>query len=671
MDHMNVFSIFTAHVRSAVETVAAEGVFASPRDLSRVGVEPPREVGRGDLATNAAMVLAKEFGLKPRELADRLAVQLRSSPQVAAVEVVDPGFINLTLERSVWGEALRAAILDGPKFGGADIGNGKQINVEYVSANPTGPMHVGHCRGAVFGDALANLLAFTGFAVTREYYINDAGAQVDVLARSAYLRYREALGADIGAIPDGYYPGDYLKPVGEALVAEYGESLNRTPLPIVLAAIQATSMRWPVFVARFDKAVEQDEQRRISGKETLEALGMSRRNFLRLSRDYREKGTAALRRRWASKISPRPVSEEFWLEEVRAKAIDMMMAEIRKDLAALNVRHDEFRSERALIDPVDKVAATIATLRAEGKVYEGRLPPPKGAPVEDWEDREQTLFRATDFGDDVDRPLMKSDGSYTYFASDIAYHRSKIERGFRNLIDVWGADHGGYIKRMKAAVAAVSGGTAELDVKVIQLVKLLRAGEPVKMSKRSGDFVTLREVVDEVGPDAVRFMMLYRKNDAVLDFDLAKVKEQSRDNPVFYVQYGHARGQSIFRNARDLVPGLSGDGAKRAGQLAAAALGRLDDPTEIALMRRIALFPRLVEAAASAHEPHRVAFYLYELASEFHAHWTKGKDSPHLRFIIQNDPELTMARLALVQGVVTVLASGLGLLGVGAPDEMR
>jgi arginyl-tRNA synthetase len=317
------------------------------------------------------------------------------------------------------------------------------------------------------------------------------------------------------------------------------------------------------------------------------------------------------------------------------------------------------------------LGSTLQRLRDNGLIYKGRLPPPKGAPVEDWEDREQTLFRATAFGDDVDRPLMKSDGSYTYFASDIAYHKSKVERGFRNLIDVWGADHGGYIKRMKAAVAAVSGGTAELDIKVIQLVRLLRAGEPVKMSKRSGDFVTLREVVDEVGRDAVRFMMLYRKNDAVLDFDLAKVKEQSRDNPVFYVQYGHARGQSIFRNAREVVPELSEDGTERASQLATAPLGRLDDPAEIALMRRIALYPRLVEAAASAHEPHRVAFYLYELASEFHALWTKGKDSPHLRFIIQNDPTMTMARLALVQGVVTVLASGLGLLGVDAPDEMR
>jgi arginyl-tRNA synthetase len=590
---MNVFSVFTAHVQSAVKALAAAGVFPNPPDLARIVVEPPRDAGHGDLATNAAMALAKEAGLKPRELAERLAGELGKRPEITGVEVAGPGFINLTLDPEVWRDALRAAILAGPEFGNSDLGKGEPVNVEYVSANPTGPLHVGHCRGAVFGDALANLLVFSGFAVTREYYINDAGAQVDVLARSTFLRYREALGEDIGPIPEGFYPGDYLKPVGVALAAEYGRRLNQTP-------------------------------------------------------------------------------EETWLPIMRGKAIEMMMAGIKQDLATLNVHHDVFFSERSLIEgPKDEVAETIAELRENGEVYEGRLPPPKGAPVEDWEDREQTLFRATDFGDDVDRPLMKSDGSYTYFASDIAYHKSKVERGYRNLIDVWGADHGGYIKRMKAAVAAVSGRTAELDVKVIQLVKLLRAGEPVKMSKRSGDFVTLREVVDEVGPDAVRFMMLYRKNDAVLDFDLAKVKEQTRDNPVFYVQYGHARGQSIFRNAREVVPELSGEAAERARQLAAAALSRLDDPAEIALMRRIAVYPRLVEAAAGAHEPHRIAFYLYELASEFHAHWTKGKDSPHLRFIIQNDPEITMARLALVQGVVTVLASGLGLLGVSAPDEMR
>jgi arginyl-tRNA synthetase len=670
---MNVFSVFTAHVQAAVKALAAAGVFAVLPDLSRIVVEPPREASHGDLATNAAMVLAKDAGLKPRELAERLAVELRKRSEITGVEVVAPGFINLTLDPGVWRDALRAAIFAGPDFGKGDIGKGEPVNVEYVSANPTGPMHVGHCRGAVFGDALANLLACNGYAVTREYYINDAGAQVDVLARSAYLRYREALGEDIGPIPDGYYPGDYLKPVGVALAAEYGRSLNQMPLPAILKAIQ-TTISWEAFVGLFEEAFEKHQIRGLTSAEAGASLGIPPSYFLWLCKRFKKEGIAGLRNH-RPKAPSRLVPEPFWLPIVRAKAIGMMMAEIGQDLRALNVRHDVFFSERSLIEgPKDEVAATIATLRTEGKVYEGRLPPPKGAPVDDWEDREQTLFRATAFGDDVDRPLKKSDGSYTYFASDIAYHKSKIERGFRNLIDVWGADHGGYIKRMKAAVAAVSGDTAVLDVKVIQLVKLLRAGEPVKMSKRSGDFVTLREVVDEVGRDAVRFMMLYRKNDAVLDFDLAKVKEQSRDNPVFYVQYGHARGHSIFRNAREVVPGLSADGAERADQLATAALGRLDDPSELALMRRIALYPRLVEAAANAHEPHRIAFYLYELASEFHAQWTKGTktaDSPHLRFIIQNDPEITMARLALVQGVVTVLASGLGLLGVGAPDEMR
>ncbi len=594
---MNVFTIFTGHVRAAVEALATSGVFARPptfeRALDRIVVELPRDAAHGDLATNAAMVLARDAALKPRDLAERIAAELGKRADITKVDVAGPGFINMTLDPSVWREALRAAIGAGGEFGRSDVGKAEPVNVEYVSANPTGPMHVGHCRGAVFGDALANLLAFAGRAVTREYYINDAGAQVDVLARSAHLRYREALGEKI-TIPEGYYPGDYLKPVGVALAAEHGRALNQMP-------------------------------------------------------------------------------EEAWLPIVRRKAIDMMMAEIRGDLAALNVRHDVFFSERSLIEGEKNVVAeTIAALRAEGEVYEGRLPPPKGAVDEDWEDREQTLFRATEFGDDVDRPLKKSDGSYTYFASDIAYHKSKLDRGFRTMIDVWGADHGGYIKRMKAAVSAVSGGKAELDVKIVQLVNLLRGGEPIKMSKRSGDFVTLHEVVDEVGRDAVRFMMLNRKNDAPLDFDLAKVIEQSRDNPVFYVQYGHARGQSIFRNAREVIPALPEDPGERARVLSQAALARLEDPAELALMRRIALYPRLVEAAAMSHEPHRIAFYLYEIASDFHALWTKGsKEAPHLRFIIQNDPEMTMARLALVQGVVTVLASGLAMLGVGAPDEMR
>jgi arginyl-tRNA synthetase len=589
----NIFSAVLARVHGAVETLANEGALPAGLDLSRILVEPPREAAHGDMATNAAMVLAKPAGKKPRELADAIAGKLRGESLIEDVAVAGPGFINLTLTRAAWIEELRAALAASRDYGRSDTGAGEPVNVEYVSTNPTGPIHVGHGRGAVFGDALANLLAFTGHRVTREYYVNDAGAQVDVLARSAFLRYREALGETIGPIPDGLYPGDYLKPVGEALAREFGPSLKAQP-------------------------------------------------------------------------------ESEWLPVVRERAIDAMLAVIKDDLALLDVRHDVFFSERSLAAGTDNaVEATIAALRAKGLIYEGRLPPPKGQPIEDWEDREQTLFRATQFGDDVDRPLMKSDGSYTYFASDIAYHKSKFDRGFRSMIDVWGADHGGYVKRMQAAVKAISDGKADLDVKLVQLVRLLRAGELVKMSKRAGELVTLGEVVEEVGRDAVRFMMLYRKNDAPLDFDLAKVIEQSRDNPVFYVQYGHARGQSVFRNAREVLPDLPQDSVARAAALATAPLGRLDDAAELALIKRLALYPRVLDAASGAHEPHRIAFYLYELASEFHAQWTRGKDLPHLRFIIQNDPQLTKARLALVQGVVAVLASGLALLGVEAPEEMR
>ncbi|HET7019733.1 MAG TPA: arginine--tRNA ligase [Xanthobacteraceae bacterium] len=597
MRDQNIFAAVLDKVRAANEALIADGVLPAGIDQSRIVVEPPRESAHGDMATNAAMVLAKGAGSKPRALAEAIAAKLRGDDIVAKAEIAGPGFINLTLQPAAWIGALRAILAAGKTYGRSDIGAGDPVNVEYVSANPTGPMHIGHCRGAVFGDALANLLAFTGFNVTREYYINDAGAQVDALAHSAFLRYREALGEHIGTIPEGLYPGDYLKPVGAALAADYGAALQDRP-------------------------------------------------------------------------------ETEWLPVVRNRAVDMMMADIRNDLHALNVVHDVFFSERSLIEGArDQVGETIAALRRADYVYEGRLPPPKGAPIEDWEDREQTLFRATEFGDDVDRPLMKSDGSYTYFASDIAYHKNKVDRGFRSMIDVWGADHGGYIKRVQAAVSAVRAitraGNADLDIKIVQLVKLLRGGEPVKMSKRAGEFVTLREVVDEVGKDPVRFMMLYRKNDAVLDFDLAKVIEQSRDNPVFYVQYGHARAQSVFRNAREVVPDLPSDDAARAAMLAAAPLDRLEDAGELALMRRLALYPRLIEAAAVAHEPHRIAFYLYDLASDFHTQWNRGKDASYLRFIIQNDPQMTMARLALVQGVVTVLASGLGLLGVEAPDEMR
>ncbi|HEY4836223.1 MAG TPA: arginine--tRNA ligase [Bradyrhizobium sp.] len=589
----HLFADVLTRVHAVCGALAAEGGWPAGIDLSRVVVEPPRDASHGDMATNAAMVLAKEAKAKPRDLAEAMAIKLRADDLIASVDVAGPGFINLTLKPKAWSDALRTVLSEGESYGRSGLGAAQKVNVEYVSANPTGPMHVGHCRGAVFGDALAGLLTFAGYDVTREYYINDAGAQVDVLARSAYLRYREALGEAIGEIPEGLYPGDYLKPVGQALAAEYGDKLLT-------------------------------------------------------------------------------LSEAAWLPLARSKAIVMMMDEIKADLAALNIKHDVFFSERSLINGGNnRVAETVDYLRSKGDVYEGRLPPPKGAPVEDYEDREQTLFRATAYGDDVDRPLSKSDGSYTYFASDIAYHRNKFDRGFADMIDVWGADHGGYVKRVQAAIKAVTSGKAALDVKIVQLVKLLRNGEPVKMSKRSGDFVTLREVVDEVGKDAVRFMMLYRKNDAVLDFDLARVIEQSRENPVFYVQYGHARGHSVFRNAREVVPDLPEEAGERAAYLATAPVERLTDPAELGLLRQLALYPRMIEAAAVAHEPHRIAFYLYDLASEFHALWTRGRDLPYLRFIINNDAEITRARLALVQGVVSVLASGLAILGVNAPDEMR
>jgi arginyl-tRNA synthetase len=585
---MNIFGLFERRVSDALARLMEAGKIPQNLDLGRVVVEPPRDPSHGDLATNAAMVLAKEARTNPRALAELIAEDLRQDPRVTKAEIAGPGFINLTLAETVFHDVLRAILNDGGGFGRTGQGADKPVNVEYVSANPTGPMHVGHGRGAVFGDALANLLAFAGYAVTREYYINDAGAQVDVLARSAYLRYREALGEEIGAIPEGLYPGDYLKPVGAALAQTHGASLLGKP-------------------------------------------------------------------------------ETEWLPLVRAAAIAAMMEMIRDDLASLDIRHDLFFSERSLTQGDGKIAAMIAELKSRGLVYMGRLPPPKGQTDEDWEDREQLLFRATAFGDDVDRPLLKSDGSYTYFAADIAYHRSKFERGFAEMIDVWGADHGGYVKRMQAAVKAVTNGKAELDVKLCQLVRLLRAGEPVKMSKRAGDFVTLREVVDEVGRDPVRFMMLYRKNDATLDFDLAKVVEQSKDNPVFYVQYGHARCASVFRQGNEAFPDMD----LSPPALAGADLTRLADEGEIEIARRLAQFPRVVEAAAASHEPHRVAFYLYDLASSFHSLWNKGKDSPQLRFVKQGDQHSTAARLALVHALRSVLASGLGILGVTAPDEMR
>ncbi len=586
---MNIFALFEKRVADALGRLAGEGKIPAGLDVSRVVVEPPRDPSHGDLATNAAMVLAKEARMNPRALADLLMADLRQDPRVTTVEIAGPGFINIRLAPALMHEVLRAAVVDTAGFGRSGQGGGTAVNVEYVSANPTGPMHVGHCRGAVFGDALAGLLDFAGYKVTREYYINDAGAQVDVLARSAYLRYKEALGQEIGEIPEGLYPGDYLKPVGERLARDHGQGLLDKP-------------------------------------------------------------------------------EAEWLPLVREAAIDAMMEMIRNDLAVLNIHHDVFFSERSLqLGAEDQVKKLIEDLRSRDLVYMGRLPPPKGQKDEDWEDREQLLFRATAFGDEVDRPLLKSDGSYTYFASDIAYHRSKYERGFASMIDVWGADHGGYVKRMQAAVKAVTDNRGDLDVKLCQLVKLLRGGEPVKMSKRSGDFVTLRDVVDEVGRDAVRFMMIFRKNDATLDFDLAKVVEQSKDNPVFYVQYAHARCASIFRQAAEAYPGEDFSAA----ELQKADLAILGDEAEADLIHRIAQFPRTVESAAEAHEPHRVAFYLYDLASAFHSLWNKGKDLPQLRFVNLTDKDSTKARLALVHALKGVLASGLAILGVTAPDEMR
>ncbi len=592
---MNLFALFHGLIVSILQRIAASGRLPGALDLGRFVVEPPRDPAHGDLATNAAMVYAREAAssfANPRQLAVEIAAALADDPHVASAEVAGPGFINIRVKPEVFARVLRGVLEQGPRFGRPAFDGTKnlKVNVEYVSANPTGPMHVGHGRGAVFGDALANLLAFAGHEVTREYYINDAGAQVDVLARSAYLRYREALGEKVGEIPEGLYPGDYLKAIGVAIAEKYGTGL----------------------------------------------LG-------RL--------------------------ETEWLDGVRAGAIDAMMAMIRTDLACLNIEHEVFFSERSLTrgGDGDLVAEAIAELRRRGLVYEGRLPPPKGQPVEDWEDREQTLFKSTAFGDDVDRPLMKSDGSYTYFASDIAYHKTKIDRGYALLIDVWGADHGGYLKRMRAAVEALSDGRVDLDVKLCQLVRLMRNGEPVKMSKRSGDFVTLRDVVDEVGVDAVRFMMLFRKNDAPLEFDLSKVIEQSKDNPVFYVQYAHARAKSVLRQALTTISGID----LSSNALIRADLDLLDDEGEISLIRLLAHFPRTVEAAALSHEPHRIAFYLHELAASLHGHWTRGKDRPQLRFLNEEQTDLTIARLALVTAVATVLASGLGILGVSAPEEMR
>jgi len=581
---MNLFNILQGLVLDCLARMQAEGRLPTGLDMSNVTVAPPRDVAHGDMATNAAMVLAKPAGLKPRDIAEDLARLLAEDTRILSAEVAGPGFLNLRLAPSLWHDVLRAALKAGSDFGRSDMGRGKRVNVEYVSANPTGPLHVGHTRGAVFGDALASLLDFAGYEVTREYYINDGGAQVDVLARSVYLRYLEAHGQAV-AFADGTYPGDYLIAVGAALKDKVGAAYLGQP-------------------------------------------------------------------------------EEVWLAPVRDFSTDAMMALIREDLKALGVEMDVFYSEKSLYGS-GRIEEALAALDAKGLIYEGVLEPPKGKMPEDWEPREQTLFRSTAHGDDVDRPVKKSDGGWTYFAPDIAYHYDKIERGFDILIDVFGADHGGYVKRMKAAVSALSDGRVPVDIKLCQLVKLTRNGEPFKMSKRAGTFVTLRDVVNQVGADVTRFVMLTRKNDAPLDFDFDKVLEQSRDNPVFYVQYANARVNSVRRKAAEA--GIAVDDVA----LRSADLSILTHEAEIAVARKIAEWPRQVEIASRTNEPHRIAFFLYDLASDLHGLWNRGHDEPALRFLQEDDPATSQAKIALARAVTVVISAGLGILGVTPAEEMR
>jgi arginyl-tRNA synthetase len=583
---MNIFNWMKDEIKAVLESMAAKEGWPEGLPFDRITAEPPRDAAHGDISTNAAMVLAKPLGSKPRAIADPLAAGLTALDAVESVEVAGPGFINIRLSPSIWLAQVGAILEAGTAYGSSAMGAGRKVNVEYVSANPTGPLHAAHARGAVFGDALAALLEKAGFEVAREYYINDAGAQVETLARSTYLRYREALGQTV-TIPEGHYPGEYLKDVGRAIAERDGD-------------------------------------------------------------------------RWLSE------PEEAWLEPFRAFAVDLMMADIRKDLIALGVRMDRFSSERALVEDraVDRV---LAKLEADGLVYTGVLEPPKGKTPDDWEPRPQLLFKATQFGDDVDRPLKKSDGSWTYFSNDIAYHLDKLERGYAEMIDVWGADHGGYVKRMKAAVTAITGGKGDLDVKLCQLVHLFDGGKPVRMSKRAGTFVTLSDVLDAVGPDVLRFIMLTRRNDQTLEFDYQKVSDQSRDNPVFYVQYAHARACSVIRNAGETF----GADAVSDPALSKASMASLTDPDEIGLIKLLVGWPRVVESAAEAHEPHRVAFYLGDVAAAFHGLWNKGREDARLRFILEDDRETTLARMALVRATATVVASGLGVMGVTPAEELR
>jgi arginyl-tRNA synthetase len=583
---MNIYKHFASVVHGVLAELEKSGAIPAGLDASRLSVEAPREAAHGDLATNVAMVLAKPAGRKPRELAELIAPALAAHPDIVSAEIAGPGFINLRLATDFWRERLKEIVTAGLSYGDSDEGKGKRVNMEYVSANPTGPLTAGHARGAVVGDAIASLLAKTGHDVCREYYINDAGAQVDVLARSAYMRYREALGETIAEIPPGFYPGEYLKAVGQALADRDGA-------------------------------------------------------------------------RWLE------LPESDWLPTVRQFAVDAMMTMIRLDLEAVGIRMDRFSSERTLVE-AGAVTRVLEELDRRGLLYHGVLEAPKGKQLDDWEPREQLLFRSTAFGDDVDRPIAKADGSFTYFANDIAYHLDKYSRDYPTLIDVVGADHGGWVKRITAAVAAISDGKAELDIKLCQLVNLLQDGQPVKMSKRAGRFVTLRDIVDEVGPGVVRFIMLTRRNDQTLDFDFAKVTEQSKDNPVFYVQYAHARCRSVQRLAAEQY------GDKAAPEsLAQADLSRLDSAEEIDLIRRMAAWPAAISNAAQTHEPHKIAYYLYDLAAEFHQLWTKGKDNATLRFLLEDDTSLTIARLALVHAVASVIAGGLRLIGVEPAEELR
>ncbi len=581
---MNLFSDIRSLVIQELNSLTETGVLPEGLETRAVTVEPPRDLAHGDMATNAAMVLAKQAKMKPRDIADALAANLMKDDRVTDASVAGPGFLNLRLAPQVWQGVVHSILTQGADYGRCDLGEGKKVNVEFVSANPTGPMHVGHARGAVFGDALASLLDFAGYKVTREYYINDGGAQVDVLARSAYLRYLEAHGRDV-AFEDGTYPGEYLVEVGQMLKDKVGDAWIDQP-------------------------------------------------------------------------------EDVWLVDARNLSTEAMMAMIRSDLAGLGVKMDVYYSEKSLYG-TGRIEAALGSLDGKGLIYEGYLEPPKGKKPDDWEPREQTLFKSTAHGDDVDRPVKKSDGGWTYFAPDIAYHFNKIERGFDILIDILGADHGGYVKRMKAAVSALSDGRVPLDVKLMQLVKLVKDGKEFKMSKRSGNFVTLSDVVEMVGADVTRFVMLTRKNDALLEFDFDKVQEQSKDNPVFYVQYAHARIASVRRKAA--AEGIQTDAAS----LLAAEADPMADAGEQALVRRLADWPRQVATAARTNEPHRIAFYLYDLASDLHALWNRGNDNPSLRFVQEGNKAATQSKQALVHACQIVIANGLGICGVSPMEEMR